>query len=101
MSRLDEIMTNVGLPALRKQFGDDAIYTPTTGVPVSTWAMLSQALEQVGEYSPRAEMRRTAELPYADVPAPEIGATLTVHDVMYRIDQVLDSDGLTVKVAIA
>lgn len=100
MSRFDTIMTNVGLPALRKQLGDDAVYTPPGGSPVSTWAMMSVSMDLVGQYSPVAEPRATAELPVADVPDPKIGASLVVNGTTYRVGQILAKDGYTVTVAL-
>lgn len=101
MSRLDDIMTNVGLPALRKQLGDDAVYTPPGGSPVATWAMMSASMELVGQYSPVAEPRATAELPVADVPDPKIGASLVVNGSTYRVGQVIANDGYTYTVTVA
>lgn len=100
MSRLDEIMTNVGLPALRKQFGDDAVYTPPGGSPVTTWAMMGTSVELVGQYSPVAETRHAAALPIADVPDPRVGASLVVNGSMYRVGQIIANDGYTVTVAL-
>lgn len=100
MSRFDTIMANVGLPALRKQLGDDAVYTPPGGSPVATWAMMSASIELVGQYSPVAETRKSAALPIADVPDPRVGAALVVNGSTYRVGQVIANDGYTVTVAL-
>lgn len=100
MSRLDDLMTRIGLPALRKQIGDDATYTPPGGSPVTTWAMMSTTMELVGQYSPVAETRHAAALPIADVPDPRVGASLAVNGTTYRVGQVIANDGYTVTVAL-
>lgn len=100
MSRFDSIMTHVGLPALRKQIGDDAVYTPPGGEPVATWAMMGTSVELVGQYSPVAETRKSAALPIADVPEPRVGASLVVNGVTYRVGQIIANDGYTVTVSL-
>lgn len=105
MSLLDTIMTQTGLPALRRVFGDDAVYTPPYTAPaepepVTTWAILRKASDLVGQYTPRLEARLIAQLPVADVPRPLIGSTLTVHSITYRIDQVAEETAYFVTVAL-
>jgi hypothetical protein len=105
MSQLDTIMTQAGLPALRRVFGDTAVYTPpytppAEPEPVSTWVILRKAGDLVGQYAPRLETRLTARLPVADVPRPLIGSTLTVNSATYRIDQIPDEDAYFVTVAL-
>lgn len=102
MSRFDEIMQTIGMPAFRRNLGDDAVYTPAFVLPaepqpVTTWAMLDESTEEVGG---RSETRLTAELPKSDVPHPQPGDKLTVKGNTYRIDQAIASDGRFVKVAI-
>ena len=90
MSQLDDIMTNVGMPAFRRVLGDDATYT---SVPVS-------GAELAGQYGPMLEVREARDLPVKDVPDPQPGDSLTVNGVTYRIDQALDRSDLFVRVAI-
>lgn len=105
MSQLDTIMTQAGLPALRRVLGDDAVYTPPYAppaepAPVSTWVMLRKGSDLVGQYAPRVETRLTAQLPVADVPRPLIGSTLTINSVTYRIDQIPEETAYFVTVAL-
>ncbi len=105
MSQLDAIMTQTGLPALRRVLGDDAVYTPpytppAKPAPVTTWALLRTGADLVGQYTPRLETRLTAQLPVADVPRPMIGATLTVNSATYRIDQVMEETAYLITVAL-
>ena len=95
MSQLDTIMTQTGLPALRRVFGDAAVYTPpytppAEPEPVSTWVILRKASDLVGEFGERFESRLTAQLPLTDIPQPMIGSTLTIGATVYRIDQVIE-----------
>lgn len=90
MSLFDTIMANSGMPAFKKVFGDDAIYTPEVGDPISTWAILSKSSEYAGQYEDRIETRDIAKLPVADVPRPLAGATLTVGATVYRIGKTLE-----------
>lgn len=99
MSQLDDIMTNVGMPAFRRVLGDDATYTSSSGT-VSTWAILSFGANLVGFHGEWLEARAVADLPVADVPTPAPGDSLTVKGVTYRIDQALDRSDLFVRVAI-
>lgn len=105
MSRLDTIMQTIGMPAFRRNLGDDAVYTPAfvppaEPQPVATWAMLNRTSVAVGEFGERLESRLTAQLPKADAPDPQPGDSLTVGGKTYRIDQTVNDDGLLVEVAI-
>jgi len=105
MSRLDTIMQTIGMPALRRNLGDAAVYTPAFAPPaepqpVTTWAILNRSSAPVGEFGERMENRLTAQLPKTDVPDPQPGDSLTVGGKTYRIDQTVNDDGLFVKVAI-
>ena len=75
MSRLDEIMQTIGMPAFRRNLGDAAVYTPAFAPPaepqpVTTWAILNRSSAPVGEFGERMENRLTAQLPKTDVPDP-------------------------------
>lgn len=100
MSLLDTIMATRGMPALRRVLGDDATYTPASGSPVATWAIIKRGSAFVGQYGEMLENRITAQLPKAAVPDPQPGDSLTVGSKTYRIDQVVNDDGLFVEVAI-
>lgn len=105
MSQFADLMTQTGLPLLRKVFGDDAIYTPATTppaqpAPVTTWALLTQGSAFVGQYGERMETRMLAEMPKAAVGTPQPGDSLTIGTTTYRIDQVTADDGLMITVAL-
>lgn len=105
MSQLDAIMTQTGLPALRRVFGDDAVYTPpytppAEPAPVNTWAIPRKGSDLVGQYNERLEARQTAQLPIAEIPHPVIGATLTLQSASYRIDMVMGETAYFVTVAL-
>lgn len=105
MSRFDAIMQTVGMPAFRRALGDAAVYTPAytppdEPVPVETWAILGRGSVAVGQYGERMESRTTAKLPKADVPDPQPGDTLTIGATEYRIDQIVNDDGLFVEVIV-
>ncbi|HOW75593.1 MAG TPA: hypothetical protein PK959_06635 [Candidatus Competibacteraceae bacterium] len=105
MSQLDTLMTQSGIPALLRMFGDDATYTPpytppAAPEPVSTWAIVRTGSVLMGQYGERLEPRRTAQLPKSAVPRPLIGATLVVNGITYRIDQQVDESDYFVTVAI-
>lgn len=89
MSRFNEIMSSAGMPAFRRIFGDEATYTPVSGSPITTWAILSKSSEYAGEYDDRLERRITAKLPASDVSAPKPGDTLEIDGVTYRVGQTL------------
>ena len=99
MSQLDDIMTNVGMPAFRRVLGDDATYTSSSGT-IATWAVPVSGAELAGQYGPMLEVREARDLPVKDVPDPQPGDSLTVNGVTYRIDQALDRSDLFVRVAI-
>lgn len=106
MSRLIDLMTSRGLPALRRELGDDAVYTPPYTAPaepepVDTWAIMRASSVMVGQYGESFEPRQTATLPKSDVALPKIGATLVVGTVTYRIDQIIDQDNLFHVVALS
>jgi hypothetical protein len=95
MSQLDQIMAKSGLPAFRRVFGDDAIYTPpytppAEPSPISTWAMIRHGDVINGEYGLMHEAATTARLPISDVPSPKIGASLVVNSTTYRITRIAD-----------
>lgn len=100
MSRLDQIMQTVGMPAFERVMGDAATYTPAGAAPVATWAILNRGSVAVGEFGERLEHRLTAQLPKTDAPDPQPGDALTVAGTVYRIDQAVNDDGLFVEVAI-
>jgi hypothetical protein len=100
MSLLDSIFTNVGMPIFHRIFGDAAIYTHGTAAPIATWAIINRSAENVGQFGERLENRITAQLPASGISSPQPGDTLTVGAVTYRIDQMLDNDGLFVTVAL-
>lgn len=100
MSRFDQIMQTVGMPAFRRTLGDAATYTPAGGAPVATWAMLDRGSDMAGQYGERLENRLTAQLPKTDVPEPQPGDALTVGATAYSIGQTVSDDGLFVTVAI-
>ncbi len=105
MSRFADLMSNTGLPALRRVFGDNATYTPAytppaEPAPVTTWAILTTEAAFVGQYGERVEQRLAAELPKAAVGIPQPGDTLAIGANSYRVDQVITDDGFMVKVAI-
>jgi len=106
MSRLMDLMTTHGLPALRRELGDDAVYTPPYTAPaepepVNTWAIVRAGGVMVGQYGETFEPRQTATLPKSDVALPKIGATLVVSTVTYRIDQIIGHDDLFHTVALS
>jgi hypothetical protein len=105
MSLLSTIMADTGLPALRRAFGADAVYTPpyvapAEPAPVSTWAIVRTRSDLMGQYGPLLEPRVTAQLPKSDVPRPKIGAALVVGAATYRIDQQLEETDFFVTVAV-
>lgn len=106
MSRLMDLMTTRGLPALQRELGDDAVYTPpyiapAEPAPVTTWAIVRASSAMIGQYGETFEPRQTAMLPKSDVALPKIGATLVVSTVTYRIDQIIDHDNLFHTVALS
>lgn len=101
MSRLDNIMQTVGMPAFERVMGDPAVYQTAGGAPVNTWAILGKSTEYVGEFSDRKQFVEVAELPLSDVPQPLSGAVLTVPGKgEYRIGALLDADDLFCTVSI-
>lgn len=106
MSLLDTIMAQTGLPALRRVFGDAAVYTPpytppAKPAPVNTWAMLQKSSAQVGDFGERFEPRLTAQLPLAEIPQPVIGSTLTVNSTTYRIEQLMEQTDYFITVVLS
>lgn len=100
MSRLNTIMQTVGMAAFERVMGDAAVYQPPTGDPVTTWAILGESSELVGEFGERIEFKKTARLPRTAVAQPLSGSTLTIGAAVYRVGQVLASDGYFATVAI-
>lgn len=94
-SQVDAIMVQIGLPALRRAFGEPVVYSGS--VDVTTWAMFARSPAPVGEL---IEARIAAALPLTDVPDPQPGDTLMRGDVEYRVDQVSGDDGYTVTVVL-
>lgn len=106
MSRLMDLMTTRGLPALQRELGDDAVYTPPYTAPaepepVTTWAIVRASSAMVGEYGETFEPRQIAMLPKSAVALPKIGATLVVSTVTYRIDQIINHNDLFHTVALS
>ncbi len=100
MSRLDTIMTTRGMPAFRRIFGDEAVYETPSGESKTTWAIIGQSTEQVGEFGERIEFTATAQIPRADVPKPLSGSALVVGAKTYRVGKLLSADDLFVIVSI-
>ena len=103
MSLFSILMTQTGLPALRRAFGEEAVYTPPASSldePVITWAILRMSSNDVGQYGERLEPRPTAPLPKSDIERPKIGGLLVMGDKTYRIDQQLDESDYFTTVAL-
>lgn len=101
MSRLDDIMQTIVMPAFERAMGDPAVYQTAGGAPVNTWVILGKSAEAVGEFGERMEFREIAELPKSAVPQPLSGAILTVQGKgVYRIGALLDADDLFCTVAV-
>ena len=100
MSQFDDIMSGVGMPTLRRMFGDACTYTQVGGSPIETWCIVREAADLIGEYGERLERRTVAQLPVSAVSTPRPGDTLVTKGRTYRIDQVVGSDDLFVEVAI-
>ena len=105
MSQIDTIMAAAGLPAFRRAFGDDAVYTPpyispALPAPVNTWAMIRHGDVVNGEYGLLNEPATTARLPVADVPNPKIGASLVVNSTTYRITRIAARTGYFTQVVL-
>lgn len=98
-------MAAAGLPALRRVFGDPAIYTPpytppAEPDPVDTWAIIRHGDVINGEYGLLNEPATTARLPVADVPNPKIGASLVVNSTTYRITRIAARTGYFTQVVL-
>lgn len=101
MSRLDNIMQTIGMPAFKRWMGDPAVYQTADGDSVNTWAILGKSAEAVGEFGERVEFRDTAQLPKSAVPHPLSGALLIVQgNGAYRIGALLDANDLFCTVAV-
>lgn len=105
MSQFDTIMATAGLPAFRRVFGDDAVYTPpytppAEPAPISTWAMLRHDDRSIGGYGLLNEPALTARLPTADVPDPKIGSALVVNSLTYRIARIVGRGAYFVEVVL-
>lgn len=100
MSVLDRVFANIGMPIFKRIFGDPAIYVPAFGAQKATWAIINRGADNVGLFGERLENRITAQLPASEIPSPQPGDALIANDVTYRIDQMIDNDGLFVTVAL-
>lgn len=100
MSRFDQIMQTVGMPAFRRALGDAAVYETPAGESKNTWAIINKSTDQLGEFGERIEFRDVAQMPRADVPQPLSGATLAVNGKTYRIGALIDADDYFVTASI-
>lgn len=101
MSQFDQIMATRGIPVMRRVLGDEAVYTRKNGSTINTWVMLTTTLGFAGQRDIRPEIVQSVEIPITDlVSDPQPGDQITVKNVTYRVDQLLDNDGDFYKVAI-
>ena len=100
MSRFDDIMIRLGVPAILRQFGDALSYTPPAPAdPVALTGVLATELIPVGDpYSERMEARWTLEVA-ADAGV-AIGGTVTRDARTWTVTQVLTDDGIMTKFAL-
>lgn len=84
-------------------FAQPATYTPPAGLPVATRADV-QRTTRVAADGLSIERVLLAYLPAADVPAPQVGASLVVDqsgvDIPYRVEGVAEDDGAVVTVVV-
>lgn len=101
MSRFDVILATDGLPILRQMFGEDAVYTRRAGVQINTWVIHKTDLGFAGQRNIQAETALSVEIPVADLLTdPQPGDSVLFLNRTYRVDQLLDNDGLFYRIAI-